>query len=141
MLMLKKYGRPSTVEILQDYTLLYMELDVRILADVFEEFCEKSLNTYKLDPAHFFTAPGLSWDAMLKCSGIELELLDDIDVVLFIEKGLREGISQCSNRYSKANNKYLNDFNENDESKYIMCFDVNNLYGFAMEKFLPTGGF
>lgn len=107
-----KVWKTFNCETLEDYTLLCMELDVRILADVFEEFCENSLKTYQLDPAHYFAAPGLSWDAMLKCTGVELELLDDIDMVLFIERGIRGGISQCCNRYAKANTKYMDDYDE-----------------------------
>ena len=126
---------------LLDYLLLYMKLDILILADVFLEFCENSLSAYKLDPCHYFTAPGLAWDSMLKCTGVSLELLDNIEMVTFVERGIRGGISQCSNRYSKANNKYMKNFNENEETKYIMYWDVNNLYGFAMEKPLPKGGF
>lgn len=76
---------------LLDYTLLYMKLDICLLADVFEQFCDNGIKTYGLDPSHYYTAPGLSWDAMLKCTGIKLELLDDIDMVIFIEKGIRGG--------------------------------------------------
>ena len=127
-------------ETLEDYTLLYMDLDVRILADVFEQFCENSLNAYKLDPAHYFTEPDWTWDALLKYTGVELELLDDIDMVIFIQRGIRGGISQCSHRYSKANNRCMSDFNESEESKYIMYFDINNFYGVSMEKPLPKWG-
>ena len=126
---------------LRDYTLLYMELDVRILADVFEEFCEKSMNAYGLDPSHYYTTPGLSFDAMLKYTGVELELLDDIDMLLFIERGVRGGISQCSNHYSKANNRYMNNYKKDNDEIFIMYFDINNLYGKAMEHFLPFGNF
>lgn len=126
---------------LKDYTLLYMELDVRILADVFEEFCVKSMNAYGLDPSHYYTTPGLSFDAMLKYTEVELELLDDIDMLLFVERGVRGGISQCSNHYSKANNRFMSDFKENEDESFIMYFDINNLYGKAMEHFLPFGNF
>lgn len=128
-------------ETILDYLLLYMELDIRMLADIFEEFRDNSMIAYGLDAAHYFTAPGLAYDAMLKLTGVKLELLDDIEMLTFVERGIRGGISQCSNRFSEANNKYMNNYKENEESKYIMYFDINNLYGFAMTKPLPKGGF
>ena len=104
-----KFGKLLVVTF-ENYTLRYMELDVRILADIFEDVCENNLKTYHLDPAHYFTGPGLPWDSMLKYTKVQLELLEDIDMVMFIEKGIRGGISQCSNRYVRANNKYMSDF-------------------------------
>ena len=118
-----------------------MKRDVILLAEVVENFCRQSLQIYDLDPRRYFSAPGLSFDAMLKLTRVELELLDDVDMLLFIERGVRGGVSQVSNRYSKANNKYMKDFDENQESKYIMYFDVNNMYGHAMTKPLPYGNF
>ena len=76
-----------------------------LLADVFEKFIDTCLKCYGLDPCHYFSSPGLSWDAMLKIIGIELEKISDIGMYLFIEKELREGISYISKRYAKANNK------------------------------------
>ena len=86
-------------------------------------------------------APGLSWDAMLKMTKTELELIPDPDMYIFFEKGTTGGISCISNRYSKANNKYLNSDDPKEESKHIIYLDAINLYGFAMSKFLPTSGF
>ena len=94
-----------------------------------------------MDPAHFYTAPGLSWGACLKMTNVELELLTDIDMHLFIEGGLRGGISVICNRYSKANNKYLPNFRPDEESKYIMYLDANNLYGYVMSQSLPIDSF
>ena len=96
---------------------------------------------YQLDPCHYFTSPGLSWDAMLKMADVKLELITDIDMYQFIEKGMRGGISYIAIRYGKANNKYMQNWNPNEASKYLMYLDANNLYGWAMSQYLPTGNF
>ena len=124
-----------------EYHDLYLESDILLLADVFENFRKTCLQYYKLDPCHYFTSPGLSWDAMLKMTDIKLELMTDIDMFQFIEKGMRGGISYIANRYGKANNKYMKTYDEKAPSKYIMYLDANNLYGWAMSQYLPTGGF
>ena len=124
-----------------DYHDLYLKTDVLLLADVFEKFIKTCLDYHGLDPCHYFSSPGLSWDAMLKIAGIELELVSDIDVHLFIEKGMRDGISYIAMRYSKANNKYMKCYNSSKESKYITYLDANNLYGWAMTQYLPYGEF
>ena len=126
---------------LGDYYDLYVKSDVLLLADVFENFREICLNYYKLDPAHFYTAPGLSWVACLEMTKVELELLTDVDMHLSIEEGLRGGISLVCNRYSKANNKYLPNFRLDEESKYIIYLDANNLYRWAMSQPLPVDSF
>ena len=130
------------MEYFKDYHELYNKVDVLLLADVFENFRNICLENYELDPAHYYTAPGLAWDAALKVTGVNLELLSDIDMLLMVEKGIRGGVSMVSNRYGKANNKYMGDkFNSNEPSKYIQYLDANNLYGWAMSKPLPTHGF
>ena len=138
----KKVWKVFGMKTLQDYHDLYNVTDVLLLADVFENFRNICLDNYKLDPAHYFSAPGLAWDACLKITGVELELLSDIDMLLMIEKGIRGGVSMISNRHGKANNKYMGkSFNEKEPSKYIQYLDANNLYGWAMSKPLPTHGF
>ena len=124
-----------------DYHDLYLKTDVLLLADVMENFrklCEKH---YELDPAHFFTVPGMAWDAMLKMTEIKLELLEDVDMLLMIEKGIRGGISNAFKRYAKANNKFMKDFDPAEKSSFIVYLDANNLYGWAMSKPLPVGEF
>ena len=88
-----------------DYHDNYFKKDALLSANVFEKFISTCLKYYGLDPCHYFSAPGLSWDAMLKMTGIELEKISDIDKYLFIEKGLRGGISYIAKRYAKGNNK------------------------------------
>ena len=88
-----------------DYHDLYLKTDILLLADVFEKFINTCLEYYKLDPCHYFSNPGLSWDAMLKMTEIELKLISDIEIYLFIEKGMRRGISHIGKRFSRANNK------------------------------------
>ena len=87
---------------------------------------------YELDSCHYFTSPGLSWDAMLKITDIKLELIIDIDMFQFIDKGVRGGVSYIANSYGKANNKDLKEYDEKAPSKYIMYLDANNLYGWDM---------
>ena len=130
------------MEYFKDYHELYNKVDVLLLADVFENFRNICLENYELDPAHYYTVPGLTWDAALKISDVNLELLSDNDMLLMVEKGIRGGVSMVSNRHGKANNKYMGDkFNSNEPSKYIQYLDANNLYGWAMSKPLPTHGF
>ena len=124
-----------------DYHDLYLKSDILLLADVFENFRKTCLQYYELDPCHYFTSPGLSWDAMLKMTDIKLELMVDIDMFQFIEKGMRGGTSYIANRYGKANNKYMKNYDEKAPTKYIMYLDANNLYGWAMSQYLPTGNF
>ena len=125
----------------KDYLELYNVTDVLLLADVFENFRDICLKNYGLDPVYYYTAPGLAWDAMLKMTGVNLELLSDVDKLLMIEKGIRGGVSMVSNRYGKANNKYMKDFNKKKPSKYLTYLDANNLYGCAMSEKLPVHSF
>ncbi|CAH3022692.1 unnamed protein product [Porites evermanni] len=126
---------------LRDYHDLYLKTDVLLLADVFENFRKTCLKHYKLDPAHYYTSPGLAWDACLKETGQELQLLNDYDMLMMIEKGIRGGITHISKRYAEANNKYMKSYNPDEESTFIQYLDANNLYGWAMSQSLPTHGF
>ncbi|PFX11357.1 hypothetical protein AWC38_SpisGene24958 [Stylophora pistillata] len=126
----------------RDYHNLYNRSDVLLLADVFENFRELCKENYDLDPCWYFTAPGLAWDACLKLTGVKLELLSDINMLHMFEAGIRGGISMISTRHAKANNKYMEkSFDPIQPSKFITYLDANNLYGWAMSKSLPTGGF
>ena len=126
----------------KDYHKLYNETDVLLLADVFENFRNLCLKIYKLDPVYYYTAPGLAWDACLKMTNINLELLSDPNMLLMFEKGIRGGISMISNRYGEANNKYMGkNFNKNELNKYLIYLDANNLYGRAMSEKLPIHSF
>ena len=113
-----------------------------LLANVFEAFRDTFLKHYKLDPAHFYTSPGLAWHACLKCTGIRLELLTNPDMLLMFERGIRGGITQVVRKYASANNKYMGDkFDPNEDTTFLQYLDANNLYGWAMSQPLPTGGF
>ncbi|CAG2200908.1 unnamed protein product [Mytilus edulis] len=126
---------------LGQYHDLYVLSDVLALADVFENFREICINYYGLDAAHFYTSPGLAWKAALKITSVKLELLTDIDMHLFIEKGLRGGVSMISHRHAKANNKHVRNYDPNQPITHEMYLDANNLYGWAMSQALPVEGF
>ena len=166
----QKVWRVFKMENFQDYHNLYNETDVLLLADVFENFRDLCLENYELDPAYYYTAPGLSWDASLKTTDVKLELFVNEDMLLMVEKGIRGGVSMISNRYGKANNKYMGErtffrfilkriiyiinlitplkvskintsYDRSKPSKYLTYLDANNLYGAAMSMKLPTHGF
>ena len=99
------------------------------------------IKVYELDPAHFLLAPGLAWQACLKKKEVELELLTDPDMLLMVEEGSRGGICHAIHRYAKANNKYMKNYDEDEESSYIQNLDANNLYGWAMSEKLPERDF
>ena len=143
----EEYAHAQTVwesfecKTLGDYHDLYVKTDVALLADVFENFRNPCQEQYGLDPAHYYTSPGLSWDALLKKTGVELELFTDPKMYLFVERGMRGGISMVSKRYAKANNPYVPGYDPSKPNKFIMYLDANNLYGWAMSKPLPKRDF
>ena len=129
------------MNIMRDYHDLYLKTDVLLLADVFEKFRYVCMNNYQLDPAWYYTLPGLAWDACLKMTKVELELLHDQDMLLMIEEGIRGGVSMITKRLGVSNNEYMKSYDSSKTSTYISYLDANNLYGWAMSKPLPTHGF
>ena len=129
------------LENLGDYHDLYVKSDTLLLADVFNNFRDMCIKEYEFDPTHFLSLPGLASQACFKKTNIESELLTDYDILLMVEEGIRGGICHSIHRYTKANNKYTKNYNNNEESSYIQYLDANNLYGWAMSKKLPVNGF
>ena len=121
-----------------DYHDYYLKKDVLLLADIFEKFISTCIKHYELDPCHYFSSPGLSWDPMLKMTDVKLEKISDIDKYLFIEKGSRRGISYIAKRYAKTNNKYMHDYDPKKPSTFITYLDKNNLYGWTISEYLPS---
>ena len=124
-----------------EYHDLYLKCDVLLLCDVFEKFMDTCLEYYGLDPCHYFSSPGLAWDAVLKMSGVRLRLIDDIDMHLFIERGMRGGISYIAKRYCRANNEFVKGYDKGKEKSFIIYWDVSNLYCDAMLKYLSYDEF
>ena len=114
----------KTMEVYHD---LCLKDDVLLVAEVFVKFRKNSLKNYGLCPSHM--------------TKVELELIPDVHMYLFFERGMRGEVSYISNRYSKANINYLNSYDPRQKFKHIVYLDTNNLYGYAMSKFLPTSGF
>ena len=124
-----------------DYHNWYLLVDVLILADVFEAFRDMCLEYYELDPAHSFTAPGMSWQAALKMTDITLDLITDMDMYQLVEGDIRGGVSQITHSREQLNVPGYEGYNENAATKYLMYWDANNLYGWAMSQPLPVGDF
>ena len=118
-----------------------LKTDVLLSTDVFEKFISTCLEYYGLDPCHYFSSPELSCDTMLKMIEIELELISDIDIYLFIEKGMKGSISYIAKRFRKANNEYMQSYDDKKPRKYITYLDASNLYGWVMIQYLPYSEF
>ncbi len=126
---------------MRDYHDLYLKTDVLLLADVMTEFKRTCKKAYGLNDSHYYTSPGLAWNAMLKHTEMELDLLSDPDMYLMIERGIRGGVSSIMKRFSEANHKYLDNYDPKKPNKHILYLDANNLYGWAMSKPLPHKDF
>ena len=126
---------------MEDYTSLYVKLDTILLADVFEQFCRLAFNQYGLDLAHCWTLAGYTWQAALKFSGMQLELITDPNIFLMVESAIRGGISTVSNRLATANTQYLKSYDSPKPSSFIISWDVINFYGYCMLSKLPCGNF
>ena len=126
---------------LGEYHDLYVQSDILLLADVFENFRNTCVKVYELDPVHFLSITGLAWQACLKKTNIKLELLTDYDMLSMVEERIRGGICHSIHRHARANNKYMKNHDKNEESSCIQYLDANNLYGWAMSQKLPVNGF
>ena len=124
---------------LLDYSILYLKTDLCHLSNVFQKFSDFAYKTYEIDPRHLYTLPGFSWQAMLKLSKIELELISDPNMYLFLMDTIRGGISVCNKKHVIADNKYIDKNAKNN--KYLLYLDANNLYGFSMSQPLPYKNF
>uniref|UniRef100_A0A8D8QU03 DNA-directed DNA polymerase n=1 Tax=Cacopsylla melanoneura TaxID=428564 RepID=A0A8D8QU03_9HEMI len=130
------------IKSLAEFSSFYLKTDVLLLADCFQNFRSLCFSIYQLDPAWYFTIPGLAFDAMLYFTNIRLELLIDYDQVLFFEQAIIGGVSQCCLRYCEANNKYMGrHFNSSLPSSFISYLDCNGLYSWSMSLHLPTSNF
>ena len=137
-----KVWRDFRIRNLGEYHDLYLQTEVILLANVFESFRRICLDNYGLDPAHFYTAPGLAWKACLKKTGIRLDLLLDPDMLLIFKREIRGGITQSVHRWAAANNPYMgSEYDSSSPTRYLQYLDANNLYGWAMSQPLPTGRF
>ena len=134
-LVLKVWNKVE-MKTMKNYHDLYLKCDVLLLAKVFEKFRNNNLKNYGLCPSHYLSVSALSWDAMLNMTKVELKLISVPDMYIFFEKGTSGGFSFISQKYSKPNNKHLKFYDSKQESKHIICLDVNNLYGYVMSKFI-----
>ncbi|KAJ4434487.1 hypothetical protein ANN_23049 [Periplaneta americana] len=137
----KSVWETFNIQTVGEYSDLYLKSDTLILTDVFENFREMCLKAYDLDCMYYYTVPGLAYSAMLKLTGVELQLIKDMTMLLLFEQGIRGGICQCVTRHAIANDPKSDNFDDSKPPSTIYYVDANNLYGFAMSQKLPYGGF
>ena len=140
----KRVFKEFNIKNLGEYHDLHVQSDTLLLADIFENFRNKCIKIYELDPAHFLSAPRLAWKACLRKTGVKLELLIDIDMLLIVGKETRGGTVHALHKYAKANKKYMKrkkNYDKNIKSSYLENLDANNLYGWAMSQKFPVNGF
>ena len=124
---------------LLDNSILYLKTDLCHISDVFQKFSNFAYEICEIDPRHSYTLPGFSWQSMLKMTKIELELISDPDMYLFLMDTIRGGISVCNKKQVIADNKYIDKNTKNN--KYLLYLDANNLYGYSMIQSLPYKNF
>ena len=134
----KQVWKHFDIKNMGEYHDLYLKTDVLLLTDVFENFKDMCLSYYGLDPVYYYTLPNFAFDAMLKLTGIEIDLVYNQEMYEMIEAGLRGGMTQTTCKKVEANNKYMgSDCDKNKASSYINYLDANNLYGLSMIQKLP----
>lgn len=138
---IQKMIKTLKIKTFEEFHDFYLHVDVDGLTDVFENFRRQSLKYYNIEPCYYVGTPSFAWDAMLLKSKIQLELLTDVEMYVFFEKGIRGGQSVVFNKYCKANNKYLSNYNKDLPSTFISYLDANNLYGKSMSEKLPYRNF
>ena len=126
---------------LQDYLHVYLKADILQLSDIFESFADMAFSDYGLDVKKYISLPSYSYDAMLKMSGVTIELITDVSAYLMVESAVRGGISTISHRFSRANNKMIPDYDESKPTSYIVYLDMVNLYSYSMSLPLPVGDY
>ena len=124
-----------------DFHDVYLKSDVTLLADVFEKFRASCMDTYQLDAVHYMSLPGFSFDVALKYTKVELDLISDPDMYLFMESSIRGGVCMISHRFAKANHELLANFKVDEKLQHLIYLDCNNLYGGSLSQYLPTGNF
>ena len=137
----KRVWKIQKCSTLRDYHDLYLRSDVTLLTDFFEKFRTMCMDSYGLDAAHYFSAPGMAWDAAIKLTGVELELLDNEEMYSFFEGAIRGGISQISLRHASANTPAMDSYDSTKPRVDLLYVDATNLYGKAMSDPLPVRGF
>ena len=137
----KRACQDFEIKISGEYHDLYIQNGTLLLDDIFENFTKMNLEICELDLAKFLSAPELAWQAAFKNTKVKSDLLADINILLMVEKGIREEIYHSVYQYAKANSKYMKDYDKNKESPYIQYWDVNNIYGWVISQKLPVNKF
>ena len=121
---------------------MYLKTDVLLLADIFEKFRSVCLKVYRLDPSHFYSAPNLSWESMLISTRVKLGLLQDIDMLLFFDRGIRGGINGVGElRHFTANNAHLDNFDPRQKTTFGPFYGVTSFYAGTMQKMMPLDNY